>query len=82
VTDGFDQQMSERLSRDGLAAAWAQIISTVGAFQARGQTEATRAADITITTTPLQFEAGEFVARISFRDDQSIAGLYILTPTE
>jgi hypothetical protein len=26
------------------------------------------------------FEAGEFTARISFRDDQTIAGLFILPP--
>jgi hypothetical protein len=28
----------------------------------------------------LAFEAGDFVARITFRDDQTIAGLYILNP--
>jgi hypothetical protein len=39
-----------------------------------------RAGDFTITNTPLAFEAGDFVARITFRDDRTIAGLYILNP--
>ncbi|WP_240163882.1 hypothetical protein [Mycolicibacterium sphagni] len=39
-----------------------------------------RTGDFTTTNTPLHFEAGEFVARFAFRDDQTIAGLYILNP--
>ncbi|BBY85823.1 hypothetical protein MTOK_16050 [Mycolicibacterium tokaiense] len=34
---------------------------------------------ITITNTPSAFEAGDFVARITFRDDRTIAGL-VSTP--
>jgi len=78
VTNRFDTQMRDRLTGDGLAAAWAQIIGMAGAYEHRGETEIARAADITITNTPLAFEAGNFTARISFHDDQTIAGLYIL----
>jgi hypothetical protein len=78
VVAGFDATMHDRLSADGLAAAWAQVIGMAGAYERRGETEASRAADVTITNTPLGFEAGDFTARISFRDDQTIAGLYIL----
>jgi hypothetical protein len=81
VTSHFDEQMRNGLTSDGLAAAWAQIVGMAGAYEHRGKTEAARAADITITNTPLAFEAGDFTARISFRDDQTIAGLYIV-PTE
>jgi hypothetical protein len=78
VVNRFDTQMRDGLTADGLAAAWAQIIGLAGAYEHRAETEAARAADITITNTPLGFEAGDFTARISFRDDQTIAGLYIL----
>jgi hypothetical protein len=78
VSRRFDSPMSERLGSEGLAAAWAQVIGLAGAYELRGEVHAARAADITITNTNLAFEAGEFIARISFRDDHSIAGLYIL----
>ena len=82
VTDRFDTRMRNGLTGEGLAAAWAQIIGTAGAYQRRGETKAARAADITITNTPLAFEAGDFTARISFRDNHTIAGLYILPQGE
>jgi hypothetical protein len=78
VTARFDTKMRDGLTGDGLAAAWAQIIGMAGAYENRGATQATRAADITITNTTLAFEAGDFTARISFRDDHTIAGLYIV----
>jgi hypothetical protein len=33
---------------------------------------------MTITDTPLSFEAGDYMTRITFRDDRTIAGLHIL----
>ncbi|QZQ53602.1 DUF3887 domain-containing protein (plasmid) [Curtobacterium sp. TC1] len=80
VVARFDPSVRARLGPDGLAAAWAQVIATVGAFESRGEPEVTRAADLTVTNTTLAFEAGEFVARISFRDDGMIGGLFILPP--
>ncbi|WP_378143937.1 DUF3887 domain-containing protein [Cnuibacter sp. UC19_7] len=80
VTARFDDTMRAGLSADALAAAWAQIVGLAGSYEKRGATEATRAADITITNTPLGFEAGDYVARIAFRDDRTIAGLHILNP--
>lgn len=80
VTARFDATMRAGLSADALAAAWAQIVGLAGSYDGRGDTEATRAADITVTTTPLAFEAGDYVARIAFRDDHTIAGLHILNP--
>lgn len=78
VTERFDPTMRDGLSEDALAAAWAQIIGLAGAFEGRGEPEATRAGDVTITNTPLSFEAGDYTARIAFRDDRAIAGLHIL----
>ncbi|WP_430592183.1 DUF3887 domain-containing protein [Humidisolicoccus flavus] len=78
VTEHFDATMRAGLSEDMLAAAWAQIIGLAGAFESHGEPAAMRAGDVTITNTPLSFEAGEYIARIVFRDDTSIAGLHIL----
>ncbi|MEE2043506.1 DUF3887 domain-containing protein [Nocardiopsis tropica] len=78
VTEQFDPAMRDGLSEDALAAAWAQIVGLSGALEGRGESEVTRAGDVTITNTPLSFEAGDYTARIAFRDDRAIAGLHIL----
>ncbi|MGN6741772.1 MAG: DUF3887 domain-containing protein [Amnibacterium sp.] len=78
VADRFDATVAERLDVDGLAAAWAQVIGMVGAYEGHGEVEAARAGDFTVTNTPLTFEAGDFVARITFREDRTIAGLFLL----
>lgn len=78
VVARFDRTVSERLNAEGLAAAWAQVVGTVGAYEGHGEVDAARTADITVTNTRLTFEAGDLLARISFRDDQTIAGLFLL----
>ncbi|MDG4663230.1 DUF3887 domain-containing protein [Mycobacterium sp. 236(2023)] len=80
ITARFDATMRDRLTEDGLAEAWAHIVGLAGAYEGHGDTDSARAGDFTTTNTPLAFEAGDFVARITFRDDQTIAGLYILNP--
>jgi hypothetical protein len=78
VTEQFDPTMRDGLSQDALAAAWAQIVGLSGAFEGHGEPEVARAGDVTITNTPLALEAGDYTARIAFRDDRTIAGLHIL----
>lgn len=78
VTARFDPAMKDGLSEESLAAAWAQITGQAGAIEGHGTPEASRAADVTVTNTQLNLEAGDFIARIAFRDDHSIAGLFIL----
>ncbi|WP_249044949.1 DUF3887 domain-containing protein, partial [Pseudonocardia autotrophica] len=78
VTAEFDPAMRDGLSEDSLAAAWAQIIGLSGAFEEHGAPDVTRAGDVTITNTRLSMEAGEYTARITYRDDRSIAGLFLL----
>jgi len=80
VTARFDATMRDRLTEEGLAEAWAHIAGLAGAYESHGDTVAARAGDFTTTNTPIAFEAGDFVARITFRDDRTIAGLYILNP--
>ncbi len=78
VTEKFDPAMRDGLSEDALAAAWAQIVGLSGAFEGHGAPEVARAGDVTVTNTPLSLEAGDYTARIAFRDDGTIAGLHIL----
>lgn len=80
ITERFDETMRAGLTEAGLAEAWAYLAGMAGAYEKYGDTEAVRAGDFTVTNTPLAFEAGDFVARITFRDDRTIAGLYILNP--
>ena len=80
ITERFDETMRAGLTEEGLAEAWAYLAGTAGSFESHGDTEVVRAGDFTVTNTPLAFEAGDFVARITFRDDRTIAGLYILNP--
>ena len=72
--------MHAGLTEEGLAEAWAYFVGLAGAYEGHGDTDTVRAGDFTITNTPLAFEAGDFVARITFRDDQTIAGLFVLNP--
>jgi len=80
VSARFDAKMRDGLTDDELAAGWAQITGAVGDYQSHGDVHAAGVGDITTTNTPLSFETGAFVARISFRGDGTIAGLYILNP--
>jgi hypothetical protein len=80
VSARFDATMRDRLTDEGLAEAWAHIVGLAGAYEGHGDTDAVRAGDFTTTNTSLNFEAGDFVARITFRDDETLAGLYILNP--
>lgn len=80
VTARFDARMRDGLTEEELAAGWAQIVGSAGDYQSHGDVDAIGVGDITTTNTPLSFERGAFVARITFRDDRTIAGLYILDP--
>ena len=80
ITARFDDTMRAGLTEEGLAEAWAYFAGLAGAYESHGDTDVVRAGDFTITNTPLTFEAGDFVARITFRDDRTIAGLFILNP--
>jgi len=80
VTARFDDAMHSALTANTLAAAWTQTARTVGAFESRGATSVSRSGHVTVTNTPLEFEAGELIARVSFQDDGRIAGLFLVPP--
>ncbi|MGH3256870.1 MAG: DUF3887 domain-containing protein, partial [Streptosporangiaceae bacterium] len=74
---GFDQRMSAALSAQALAAAWAQVIGTAGAYQGMGEPVAHQAGDYTVVNVPLHFEAAELNGRVSFSRTGQVAGLFI-----
>lgn len=78
VTEQFDPTMRDGLSDEALAVAWAQIVGLSGTYEGHGEPVAVRAADLTITNTRILLEAGDYTARITFRDERTIAGLHIL----
>lgn len=78
IVEQFDPAMRDGLSEDALAAAWTQVIGLSGTLESHGEPEVLRAGDVTITNTALWLEAGDYTARIAFRDDQTIAGLHLL----
>ncbi|AZZ50074.1 DUF3887 domain-containing protein [Rathayibacter rathayi] len=78
VVDEFDDALRESVTADGLAAAWSKIISAAGTFDRRAGTEAVRALRLIVTNTRLVFEHDECTARLVFRDDGRITGLFIL----
>jgi hypothetical protein len=81
LTARFDAVMREKLTEDALAAGWAQVEEMVGAYEGHGDPAAKRPTDeFTYTDTTLNFEKGELIARVTFRDDQTIAGLFLLNP--
>ncbi len=73
---GFDQRMSSALSAEALAAAWAQVIGTAGAYQGMGEPVAHQAGDYTVVNVPLHFEAAELTGRVSFSGTGQVAGLF------
>ncbi|WP_433869252.1 DUF3887 domain-containing protein [Saccharopolyspora sp. CA-218241] len=78
IAEQFDPAMRDGLSEDALAAAWTQVVAMSGALESHGEPEVLRAGDVTVTNTALWLEAGDYTARIAFRDDRTIAGLHIM----
>lgn len=81
LTARFDAVMRKKLTEEALADAWAHVEGMVGVYKRHGDPAAKRFTDeFTVTDTMLNFETGDLVARITFRDDQTIAGLFLLNP--
>jgi hypothetical protein len=74
----FGDRVGARLDPPGLAAAWAQVIGLVGQYERRGEPSVYQAGDFTIVDTPLFFEAGERMGRVSYDRDGRVAGLFFL----
>ena len=76
ATAGFNQRMAEAVDASGLAAAWAQVVGTVGEYEGMGEPVAHQAGDYTVVDVPLRFEAAEMTGQVSYDRDGQVAGLF------
>jgi len=76
ATAGFNQRMAQAVDASGLAAAWAQVVGTVGEYEGMGEPVAHQAGDYTVVDVPLRFEAAEMTGQVSYDRDGQVAGLF------
>ncbi|MGI5196176.1 DUF3887 domain-containing protein [Streptomyces sp. CA-288835] len=76
----FDPTMTAQLPPDGIAAAWAEIIGMVGAYERMDKPLVRQLGDHTVVDVPLEFEAGQMKGRATFNKEGQVSGLFILTP--
>lgn len=76
----FDPTMTAQLPPDQIAAAWAQIIGMVGAYERMDKPLVRQLGDHTVVDIPLEFEAGQMKGRATFNKEGQVSGLFILTP--
>jgi Protein of unknown function (DUF3887) len=76
----FDATMTAELPIEKIAAAWAQIIGMVGAYQRMGEPFVRQFGDYTVVDIPMEFEASEMKGRVAFNTDGQVSGLFILNP--
>jgi hypothetical protein len=80
ITAGFDETLTEKLTPDALAAAWAQVVGTVGEYQRMGEPLVRQVGDYTVTDIPLGFEAGEMKGRVAYNRGGQVSGLFVIPP--
>jgi hypothetical protein len=80
ITAGFDAALTERFTPDALAAAWAQVVGTVGEYQRMGEPLVRQVGDYTVTDIPMGFEAGDMKGRVAFDRDGKVCGLFVIPP--
>lgn len=80
VTARFDDQMKEGLDAETLAGVWGQVVQHGGELESADEPDVLQVDDVTVTDTLLHFENEDFVARLAFRADESLGGLYFLSP--
>lgn len=78
ATTRFDDAMHQNLPPDMLESSWTTYQEQFGSYQSHADPQDTPRGQITVVSVPLQMEyaPGEF--RVSFHQDETIAGLYFL----
>jgi thymidine phosphorylase len=74
---GFDEVMLREVAADQLAEVWAMVVGMNGPFERFGEPVVHVPGSFTVVDVLLHFEAGEASARVSFRREGTVAGLYI-----
>ncbi|AHH96807.1 hypothetical protein GCM10010174_41580 [Kutzneria viridogrisea] len=78
VSRDFDDRMNEAVDVALLEGARAQIAGTVGMYEQMGTPYVRQYGEYTNVYVPMQFEAGERVAHVTFRANGQVAGLHVL----
>ncbi len=76
----FDDTLSEQLTEQRLADAWAQVGQMVGSLTAAGRPTLTRRGPHRVVDVPLAFERGPMKARVTFDAQARVSGLFVLYP--
>lgn len=78
VRRDFDTRMAAELTTDKIVEVWAQVVGMIGAYERMGEPIALRIGGHTVVNVPLHCEAGELTGRVSFNDDGTVSGLFLL----
>lgn len=78
VRRDFDARMAAELPTDKIVDVWSQVVGMIGAYERMGEPAALRLGKYTVVNVPLYCEAGELTGRVSFSDDGSVSGLFLL----
>jgi hypothetical protein len=73
----FDDTMQRELDVTALASVWAMVVGSVGAFERFGEPVVHAAGGFTVVDVLMHFEAGQATGQVSFRDEGTVAGLFI-----
>lgn len=80
VTADWDEIMRSKMTPDGLAEVWQQLIPSVGTLQTVGRPSVVRKGPFRVADVPLAFEHGPLTARLTFNHDNAVCGLWFLPP--
>jgi hypothetical protein len=80
LTADWDETMRAELPVEQVAATWERISGEAGGLKAVGPPSITRAGPYRIAEVPLVFEHGPMKARVTFKHDDAVAGLFVLLP--
>jgi hypothetical protein len=76
----FDDLLTETLTEQRLADAWAQVERMVGSLKATGRPTLTTRGPHRVVDVPLAFDRGPMKARVTFDGGSRVSGLFVLYP--
>lgn len=78
VRRDFDERMAAELPTDTIIDVWTRVVGLIGAYERMGEPIALRLGGHTVVNVPIHCEAGEVDGRVTFNDDGTVAGLFLL----
>lgn len=80
VTADWDEVMHRELGADRLAEQWERIVASAGSLEEIGRGALVSKGPYRLADVPLVFEHGPMKARVVFRHDAKVSGLFVLLP--